>query len=155
VAEPLPSGHPSPRRVWSTPRALAAHAALVVWVPGCAIACWWQVTVALSGDSLGWVYAVMWPCFALFGTIFWWHFVHDDPDTVGRRGLRRLQQASASGEARSDGHDVDARDIDAHGPDVGLTVLEQAAADDPELAAYNDYLAALAREGRPSTWRGR
>jgi hypothetical protein len=165
VAEPLPSGHPLQRRVWTTPRALVAHAALVVWVPGCAVACWWQVTVALSGDSLGWVYAVMWPCFALFGTIFWWHFVHDDPDTVGRRGLRRLQQATTSGEARSDGRDVDARaidardidarDIGAHEPDVGPTALERAEVDDPELAAYNDYLAALAREGRPGTWRGR
>jgi hypothetical protein len=150
VVEPLPSGHPSQLRVWSTPRALAAHAALAVWVPGCAVACWWQVTVALSGDSLGWVYSVMWPCFALFGTIFWWHFVHDDPDTVGRRGLRRLQQASGSGGARRDG-----RDVDAGEPDAGETALERAEADDPELAAYNDYLAALAREDRPSTWRSR
>jgi hypothetical protein len=92
----------------------------------------------------------MWPCFAVFGTIFWWHFVHDDPDTVGRRGLRRLQQATATGRARQDSEDIEARE-----PDARELALAAAEAEDPELAAYNDYLAALARQDRPSTWRSR
>jgi hypothetical protein len=99
---------------------------------------------------LGWIYSVMWPCFAVFGTIFWWHFVHDDPDTVGRRGLRRLQQATGTGPARNDG-DV----MESPEPDARELALAAAEAEDPELAAYNDYLAALAREDRPSTWRSR
>jgi hypothetical protein len=136
-----PKRPPAEHRRWSTRRALLAHAAIVVWVPGCIIACWWQVTVALSGDSLGWVYSVMWPCFALFGTVFWWHFVHDDPDTLGRRGLRAIQEATAA--------------EGAHGPDVVDTALARAEPEDPELAAYNAYLAALARDARPGTWRGR
>ena len=140
VPKPLPTEH----RRWSTRRALLAHAAIAVWVPGCIIACWWQVTVALAGDSLGWVYSVMWPCFALFGTVFWWHFVHDDPDTLGRRGLRAIQKGAASKDAaRSDVVD----DVDV--------VIARAEAEDPELAAYNAYLAALARDARPGTWRGR
>jgi hypothetical protein len=87
----------------------------------------------------------MWPCFALFGTVFWWHFVHDDPDTIGRRGLRRLQQAATTG---PEGPDNDR-------PDDRAIALAQAEAEDPELAAYNAYLAALTREDRPSSWRGR
>jgi hypothetical protein len=139
------------RRRWSTRRALIAHAALVVWVPGCGVACWWQVMVGLSGDSLGWIYSVMWPCFAVFGTIFWWHFVHDDPDTLGRRGLRRLQQAAAAAAAdQPDPHGPEVQE-----PDVGAIALARAEAEDPELAAYNAYLAALAREARPNSWRGR
>ena len=134
------------RSRWFTPRAWVAHAALVVWVPGCIIACWWQVGIGLSGESLGWVYSVMWPCFAVFGTVFWWHFVHDDPDTVGRRGLRRLQQAAAPGEVAEPG---------ATEPDARDAAWAQAEAEDPELAAYNAYLAELAREARPGSWRGR
>ena len=86
----------------------------------------------------------MWPCFALFGTVFWWHFVHDDPDTIGRRGLRRLQQDTAA----ADGPDGDTADDRA-------IALARAEAEDPELAAYNAYLAALSSEDRPSSWRGR
>lgn len=109
--------------------------ALVVWVPGCAVAAWWQVGIALGGDGLGWVYSVMWPLFAVFGIVFWWYLVHDDPDTVGARGLRRL---GLQGE-----------------PDSGrlgdeLAIIE-AEAEDPELAAYNAYLADLA--DRPKNWR--
>jgi len=125
---------------------MVAHIVLLAWVPGCAIACWWQIGVALSGDPLGWVYSVMWPCFAVFGIVFWWYFVHDDPTTLGRRGLRRLQQAAGGG-----GGDQHAVDESAARADA----LARAEAEDPELAAYNDYLAALARDGRPSTWRVR
>jgi hypothetical protein len=136
--------------VWSTPRALVAHVAMLVWIPGCAVACWWQVGIALSGDSLGWVYSVMWPCFAVFGTIFWWHFLHDDPQSVGRRGLRRLQARVSAGGDRGDvlHDDTDERR-------AGETASPRTDSEDPELAAYNDYLAALAREDRPNTWRRR
>jgi hypothetical protein len=123
-----------------------AHAVLAVWVPGCIIACWWQVGIALGGDQLGWIYSVMWPCFALFAIVFWWHFVHDDPDTVGRRGLRRIEQQS---EARSD-HGPDAAELDER-----EIALARAEAEDPELAAYNAYLASLARDGGRSSRRGR
>jgi hypothetical protein len=117
-----------------------------MWVPGCAVACWWQVGIGLSGESIGWIYSVMWPCFAVFGTVFWWHFVHDDPDTIGARGLRHLQEAAAI------------RDTDPDGslqPDVREIALARAEAEDPELAAYNAYLAALARDAKPGSRRGR
>ncbi|MGA2521075.1 MAG: hypothetical protein ABSG81_09690 [Acidimicrobiales bacterium] len=127
------------RRVWTTRRAVVAHVALAVWVPGCAVACWWQVGIALSGDSLGWIYSVMWPCFAVFATIFWWHFLHDDPDTLGRRGLKRVQSTAAGG-------DVVDREL-------GALAIREAEADDPELAEYNAYLAALARDDRRGSRR--
>jgi len=112
---------------------------MVVWVPGCALACWWQVTVALSGDSLGWVYTFMWPCFAVFGLVLWWNIVHDDPETVGARGLRRLRQESAP----------TVTEVDASPGDV----IARAEAEDAELAAYNAYLAELQRRPEAKTWR--
>jgi hypothetical protein len=136
IATPEP--HRGARRGrWTTRRSVIAHVVLAVWIPGCAVAAWWQVNVAESGNALGWVYAVMWPGFAVFGTVFWWYLVHDDPETVGKRGLRPLQRG---GDA-----DVDTRALQD-------AALAQAEAEDPELAAYNDYLAALADRG-PGTWR--
>ena len=104
----------------------------------------------MSGDSLGWIYSVMWPCFAVFGTVFWWHFVHDDPDTVGRRGLRRLQQQTTTTAGQPDQPGEATGETDP----VALA-LARAEAEDPELAAYNAYLAQLSRQARPSTWRSR
>jgi hypothetical protein len=89
----------------------------------------------------------MWPCFALFATVFWWHFVHDDPDTLGRRGLRRLQQAVTATDPVADNGETE--------PDPRELALAQAEAEDPELAAYNAYLSELARDTRPGSWRGR
>lgn len=119
---------------------------LALWVPGCAVAAWWQVGIALSGDSLGWVYSVMWPCFAIFGIVFWWFLVHDDPDSLGMRAIRRQQQAAG----RPDTAAPAAAATDRSAEDAAIAEAE---AEDPELAAYNAYLAATAE--RPKTWRRR
>lgn len=131
----------APRSRWWTKRAVTAHVALAVWVPGCAVAAWWQVGIALGGDSLGWVYSVMWPCFAVFGVVFWWFLVHDDPDSLGARGLRRQRPATEA----TDGTETSRDDSDG--------AIARAEAEDPELAAYNAYLASVASQ--PKTWRRR
>jgi sugar phosphate permease len=115
---------------------------LAIWVPGCALATWWQVNIALSGDKLGWVYAFMWPCFAVFAVVLWWNLIHDDPETVGARGLRRLQEQAATETTASPPGDVDADDA-----------IAAAEAQDAELAAYNAYLAELRRGPDTKTWR--
>jgi sugar phosphate permease len=125
---------------WTSRRAVLAHVALAVWVPGCILACWWQVNIALSGDDIGWVYSVMWPSFAVFGVIFWWYLVHDDPESVGSKGLRRIREAAESS--------VDSDDPAA----VADRMIELAEEEDPELAQYNAYLAELARSGRSRSW---
>jgi len=93
------------------------------------------------GDSLGWIYSVMWPCFAVFATVLWWNLIHDDPDTVGARGLRRLQQ-----QAEATPHEDEAAPDDA---------IARAEAEDAELADYNAYLAELRRGPDSKTWRRR
>jgi hypothetical protein len=127
--------------VWWTRRARIAHIVIALWVPGCALATWWQVNIALSGDSLGWVYSVMWPCFALFSVVLWWNVVHDDPDTVGARGLRRLREETARDAGPSEPPSDD--------------VIARAEAEDAELAAYNAYLAQLQNGPESKTWRRR
>jgi hypothetical protein len=132
----VPDLAPATERRWTSRRALVLHAVILVWVPGC----WWQVGIALSGDKLGWVYTFMWPCFALFGLVLWWNLIHDDPDTVGARGVRRLQLQAG----RPPGDDPI--------PDDAITRAES---EDAELAAYNAYLADLRRRPQTKTWRGR
>jgi hypothetical protein len=145
MTAPAVAGPDSSRRrsPWRTRRAVLAHLALLVWVPGCALAAWWQVRIALGGDGLGWVYSVMWPCFAVLGTVFWWYLVHDDPDTLGARGLRSRATA-----ARADGEGAAS---EVHGEDPAARRLAELESEDPELAAYNAYLSSLA--GSEKTWR--
>lgn len=114
---------------------MIGHVAVVVWVSGCVVAAWWQVDVAMSGNSLSWLYAVEWPVFAVFGLIFWWQLVHDDPDSVGARGTRRAARAQRPGQGQAG---------------RGLRRVEE---EDPELARYNEYLARLAASGEAKTIR--
>lgn len=119
------------RGQWRTKASCVAHALLVIWVPGCTIAAWWQVTVAMGGNGLAYLYAVEWPVFAVFGIVMWWNFIHDDP-AAPRRAERRPGRVRDEARAR------------------------MAAADgDEEWRAYNDYLGSLARANKAKTWRGR
>ncbi len=129
-------------RRWLTRRAIGLHLLALIIVPGCLVACWWQVTVALAGDRLGWLYSVEWPVFACFAAFGWWTLIHDEPGTVGAAALRKAQeQQKADLAAESEQYDAPVR-----------TEAAAAAAEDPEMAAYNAYLAALSRGGR-KTWR--
>ncbi len=134
MTETEPFERASPNRWW-TKRSITAHVALAIWVPGCALAAWWQVGIALGGNGLGWVYSVMWPCFAVFGIVFWWYLVHDDPETIGSRGLRNLEREPS--EMSDDERRARSERL--------ITLAEQ---EDPELAAYNAYLAELAEADR-------
>lgn len=127
------------RARWLSRRSLGLHALLAVWVPGCLVAGWWQVTVALGGDHLAYLYSVEWPVFAVFGLLAWWHLLHDDPETVGVRGLRRARaEAEAAGTLALP---------------LPAEALRHRDEEDEELASYNDYLAGLMATGRPKTWR--
>ena len=138
------------RERWLSGRAVSLHVAVLVVVPGCAIAAWWQINRAQDGNQLSYLYSVMWPVFALLAIIFWWMLIHTDYDAVGLKGMRR-QQASDT--------------VATHGPNGVATSpappavssevpLGSATDDDPELAAYNARLAELAAKG-PKTWRHR
>ncbi|HZU71252.1 MAG TPA: hypothetical protein VE990_00645 [Acidimicrobiales bacterium] len=133
-----PVGAPDLRRRWLSGRAVAGHAALAVWAPGCLVAGWWQATRALDGNALSYLYSVEWPVLAILGAIAWWNFVHDDPETVGSKGLRlRLRQGGAEAAPR---------------PPVGAGPAWTDEGD-PEMAAYNEYLTRLAASGQRKTWR--
>ncbi len=136
------------RERWLSGRAVSLHVAMLVFVPGCAIAAWWQIGRAQDGNQLSYFYSVMWPAFGLLGLYFWWLLIHTDFDDVGLRGMRR-QQAQAS---TVDGPSGVA--TSSVGPTIadGGTGPRPPDVDDPELAAYNARLAELSAAG-PKTWR--
>jgi hypothetical protein len=116
---------------------------LLIFVPGCALAAWWQVTRAFDGNGLSYLYSVEWPVFALVAIYFWWMLIHTDYDTVGLKGLRRQQALEAQLQAAG------AEEAPPAPPPAPAVEV-----DDPELAAYNARLAELATKG-PKTWRTR
>jgi hypothetical protein len=120
--------------------------AALVFVPGCAVAAWWQVNRAADGNQLSYLYSVMWPVFGLLGIAFWWMLLHTDYDTVGLKGMRH----QAAQDAQDAGSSMVTRlaAVPATTPPVQTVSPEE----DPELAAYNARLAALAAKGA-KTWR--
>jgi hypothetical protein len=144
------------RERWLSGRAVALHVAVLVAVPGCAIAASWQINRAQDGNELSYLYSVMWPAFGLLAIIFWWMLIHTDYDSVGLKGMRR-QQARAQSQARTDATLPATNGVAASSPSVPLlpeASITSATDEDPELAAYNARLAELAAQG-PKTWRRR
>ena len=136
------------RERWLSRRALWLHLSVLVFVPGCAVAAWWQINRAADGNQLSYLYSVLWPAFALLGLYFWWMLIHTDYDMVGLKGMQRQQAAAAP-------TDDEATEAAASAPGVvPSTALVVSPEEDPELAAYNARLAELAAQG-PKTWRAR
>ena len=115
---------------WFNSRALGLHAALAVIVPGCLLAGWWQLHVALGGNGLSWAYTFEWPAFAVIATVAWWHLVHEDP---AQRAVRLRPDTVPSPTPAS----PDPDDLDRPPADQRQRVIE---------AARREYQAHLARQ---------
>jgi hypothetical protein len=113
---------PDQRRRWLSRRAIGLHVIILIVVPTFAGLCIWQVHRALSGNELSWAYVFEWPFFAGYAVYMWWRFIHEDPDAP----VPEVEPAR------------DGQAPEAAAPEAG----------DPELAAYNKYLADLAARDR-------
>ena len=134
------------RERWLSRRAVSLHLAILVLVPGCAVAAWWQINRAAGGNQLSYLYSVLWPAFGVLSLYFWWMLIHTDYDNAGLKGVRSQQ---ATGNLHAPGPVSPADDRVRPTPPPPVSVDE-----DPELAAYNARLAELAAQG-PKTWRTR
>jgi DNA-binding transcriptional regulator of glucitol operon len=118
-------------RLLLTPKWLAWHAfALVATYVMVRLGLWqWHRAHAThSAQNMG--YALQWPAFALFGLAVWWRVCRDavrPPDD---------RQAEPAKPARRPP------------PEPAAAVAPVTDEEDPELAAYNRYLAQLSRESR-------
>jgi hypothetical protein len=121
------------RARWFSLRSVGLHLALVVWFGGCLLAAWWQVGRALQGNEYSYLYSIEWPLFAIAGVFGWWALVHTDPATTKAKEERRAYEQRLRAQAHA--------------------ATRDRAQEGPELAAYNDHLAALTASGRRKTWR--
>jgi hypothetical protein len=137
------------RGLW-TPAWIVRHVLALVLVGGFLALGWWQFSRATGGNTLSWGYTVEWPVFAVFVAFLWVREVQ-----LERRGDRPRALDAPDGCAGARGGDPTA-------VRVGRPVIVPASPgdrpeDDPELAAYNAYLAWLnAHPGaRPADYPGR
>jgi hypothetical protein len=149
------------KTLWWSRRAITLHLALVVAVPLFLTLATWQLHRALQGNLLSWAYTFEWPFFAGYASWMWWRLVHEETATaadlvpaIGRRhaalALGSRPDGSEVGGAAADGAE-EAGEAGAVGPSTttaASTPAPRADYDpfddaDPELAAYNRYLAGL------------
>lgn len=92
---------------WISRRALVLHGLLIVVVPLCFVAGWWQLHQALSGNSLSWAYTVEWPIFAVIAVVAWWQLLHEDAsERVARAERARLDIERVAAERSAPGSEV-------------------------------------------------
>lgn len=133
------SSVPSRPRWWFlvTPKWLGWHAFAVVATVGMLWLGDWQFHRAEGGNALSWAYTFEWPIFAIFGVVFWAKTIRDEfkpaqtdaseGAEVELPGGRADVQLPAAGATRTDVEDDG----------------DEEERDDPELVAYNAYLARL------------
>ena len=166
------------RKRWFSKRALVYHAILLILVPGCLFAAWWQVHRAMSGNLLSYAYSVEWPVFAGIAVVGWWQLIHEDYSFVLARKAERRKRAKMKGiptipeftladlEALTKPRPLELGPIGSTSRgigDVGVYVehveedrvaAEAVAAESAYgMSAYNQYLAALKERGHAKTWR--
>jgi hypothetical protein len=117
-------------RILLTPKWLGWHAFAVAAVVGMLWLGDWQFHRAESGNGLSWAYTFEWPIFAVFAVVFWAKTIRDE-----------LNPPAAPAEA--DGIELPASVGPGPGGRDGQESRAGQEADDPELAAYNAYLARL------------
>jgi len=132
--------------------------AVAVVVPGFLALCAWQVTRALSGNSLSWAYVFEWPVFAAYAVYMWWKLTHE-PESLPTRADDALgvgeDHFDEEAGGQSLGGDLESEQAArAEGEGAVAVRGERAGEDevDEELERYNEYLAALNASGRRKHW---
>ena len=141
-------------RRYFTPRCIGLHAILLILLPTFALLTQWQLSRALSGNTLSWAYTFEWPLFAGYAIYVWWQLIHESGVTPrARRHARHAQDASDGGHdepgwALSGGRRRNVAIAASHPIDDatggrGERFEEQTPEEAAALAEYNRYLAEL------------
>jgi hypothetical protein len=150
-----------------TPRWLAWHTFAVFAAWGMLWLGDWQFHRAEGGNALSWAYTFEWPIFTIFGIVFWAKTIIDEWRQQGADQQRASQpgdQSQHAGHSQESGtsHRGAMQQVMARQTAVDLPAAAHIAAeydadadDDPELAAYNAYLANLHKQVRGhGRWHG-
>ncbi len=135
-----------------TPAWIARHVLAIVLATGCLVLGWWQFGRASEGNSISWGYMFEWPVFAGFVVFLWWREVQ-----LARKKPERAELATKDEPATKDEDQsrLPGTPVTVGRP-VRVAVRSTPDADDPDLVAYNDYLAWLSAHpgARPSDYPG-
>ena len=139
----MSSAKPRPRWFFLiTPRWLAWHAFAVFAAWGMLWLGDWQFHRAEGGNALSWAYTFEWPVFTIFGVVFWAKTIIDEYRSSGSAAKGGAANGlSAAGLLESGGGALPGHSLPALAHTAAM--LDEQADDDPELAAYNAYLAKL------------
>lgn len=91
---------------------------------------WFELTRAMAGREIAWVYAGEWPLYGILGTYLWWKLLHSDVAKIPSLGSNGPQSPSTA----TDGPSV---------PQSAATVEQSVVATDPQLVAWQSYLSRL------------
>jgi DNA-binding transcriptional regulator of glucitol operon len=134
------------RGLW-TPAWIARHVLALALTAGCLALGWWQFSRASAGNGLSWGYTFEWPVFAGFVVFLWYREVQLARRRPGEDDEAGPKPERLPGSAVTVGRPVR---VPARPP------VTEADSTDPELDAYNDYLAWLAAHpgARPADYPG-
>jgi uncharacterized membrane protein len=121
---------------------LGLHAVAIVLVTAFLGFGWWQLQRAEAGNMRSWGYTFEWPMFAIFVIVMWVKMMYDEVHQDGREAEEEARTAAAPRRALA-GAAVPGGNGQVAGSGQGHD-----AETDPELAAYNRYLARLNDEAR-------
>lgn len=131
-------------RRFFTPNWLGLHALALTLVASFLGFGWWQFHRAMEGNDRSWGYTFEWPLFAVFVVFMWGKMIYDElhPENgraVPGKPFAAVKSADSPGAgAAEDAEPVMGRD----------EVIARDEAEDPQVAAYNRYLARLNAEPR-------
>jgi len=121
------------KKVWLSRRAIKLHVVILIVVPAFLALCLWQISRALSGNTLSWAYVFEWPLFAGYAVYMWWRFVHEEAEDTPPAAAAAADAGPGTSNA-------------AAAPEETAQEKEE----DEEMAAYNAYLAQLAERDKAS-----
>jgi hypothetical protein len=135
-----------------TPAWIARHVLALVLVLTFLGLGWWQLSRATGGNGLSWGYTFQWPVFAFFVGFIWFREVQQE-----RRSSRAAQQEPTAEPGERQPAPRQEGPLSVRRPVRVPVVSAVPDDDDPELAAYNDYLGWLAAHpgARPGDYPGR
>ncbi|CAN5684034.1 hypothetical protein BH10ACT8_BH10ACT8_17670 [soil metagenome] len=112
---------------------------LVLGVGVCLFAGWFELTRALDGHQIAWVYVFEWPFFAVIGCYMWWRLRTSASE--GPSAANEAERPSPGRHTRPRGRAIrTAKASDSVSTDL---------AEDPELLAWQRYLAKLQADDPP------
>jgi len=127
-----------------TPRWLAWHAFAVVAAWGMLWLGDWQFHRAEGGNALSWAYTFEWPIFTIFGVVFWAKTIIDEYRNPGGAAAKARPFSGAAVPSMA-ADETGALALPGAAHSAAASAAEDDEQDDPELAAYNAYLAKLNR----------